>query len=76
MFEFFLALFGGTYYGSKLANEKHKLKEADSQTQKWISTMQRDNERWLRNVVDTKLEYEVSKLEGEDVAKIKQSILN
>ena len=58
MFEFFLALFGGAYYGSKLANEKHKSKKADERTQELISNLHRDNEQWLSQVVDVKLEYD------------------
>ena len=76
MFEFFLALFGGAYYGGRLANEKHKLKEVDNQTQKWISTMQQDNEKWLRRVVDIKLEYEANKLDSDDANKMRERILN
>ena len=52
MFEFFLALFGGTYYGSKIANEKRKLKDADTQTRKLIDTLKQDNEQWIQRVVD------------------------
>lgn len=76
MFELFLALFGGVYYGSRLANEKHKSKEVDNQTQKWISTMQQDNEKWLRRVVDIKLEHEANKLDSEDANKMRLRILN
>lgn len=76
MFEFFLALFGGTYYGSKLANEKHKSKEADKRTQKLINDLHRDNERWLRGVVDIKLEYDINNLSVEETEKMRMRILN
>lgn len=76
MFEFFLALFGGTYYGSKLANEKHKSKEADKRTQELINDLHRDNERWLRSVVDIKLEYDVNNLPVEEIEKMRMRILN
>lgn len=76
MFEFFLALFGGAYYGGKLANEKHKLKEADKQTQSFINELQSDNERWIRNVVDSKLEYDISKLSDDEIERMKLRILN
>ncbi len=76
MFEFFLALFGGAYYGGRAANEKHKLKEADRHTNNLISEMQRDNDNWIRRVVDIKLESEINNLEGDSIDKIKQRILN
>lgn len=76
MFEFFLALFGGTYYGSKLANEKHKSKKADERTQELISNLHRDNEQWLRQVVDVKLEYDIGNLSNEQFEKMRTRILN
>lgn len=76
MFEFFLALFGGVYYGGKLANEKHKLKEADKRNQKFVGELQRDNEQWLRKVVDIKLEYDISKLSDDEIERMKLRILN
>ena len=75
MFEFFLALFGGIYYGGRLANQTHKLKEADKRTQELINNLHRDNEQWIHRVIDTKLEYNVNKLPAEETEKMKARIL-
>lgn len=60
MFEFFLALFGGLYYGGKSLGEKAENKKINKQTQAWIKDMKNDYEEWIERVVDDKLEYEIS----------------
>lgn len=59
MFKFFLALFGGLYYGTKLCNEKHQLKEIDARNNKIINILNNDYESWMRRVTNEKLEYEI-----------------
>lgn len=76
MFEFFLALFGGLYYGGRLANEKHTMKQTNIKTQKWIDEMKRDYDQWINKVVDIKLEYEMSRRDSEAVEKMELRIRN
>lgn len=76
MFEFFLALFGGTYYGGKVANEKRKLKDADIHTRKLIDTLKQDNAQWIRCVVDDRLEHTLNELQTEDAERMRQRILD
>lgn len=59
MFEFFLALFGGAYYGGKIIGEKAEGKRTDRQTRAWINGMKNDYEEWMGRVVDDKIEYEL-----------------
>ena len=59
MFEFFLALFGGLYYGTKMVNEKSQTRKADAQNQEVINALNRDFDTWIRRVTNEKLEYEI-----------------
>lgn len=56
MFEFFIALFGGTYYATKVHKEKSKGVAQDKKNNLFISRMQNDMYLWLEKVTDKKLE--------------------
>ena len=53
MFEFFIALFGGLFYGNKYSNEKAKLKAYDDRQNAWMSTLESIQSRY---VASTELE--------------------
>lgn len=74
MFEFFLALFGGAYYIGRLAHEKAESKRIDKRTQVTINELISDSDRWLRNVVDIKLEYDTKNLPVEELEKMRKRI--
>ena len=59
MLEFFLALFGGLYYGAKMCNEKSQSRKADARNQEIINTLNRDFDTWIHRVTNEKLEYEI-----------------
>ena len=50
MFEFFLALFGGLYYGTKMVNEKSQTRKADAQTKELIDTLNSDFNSWIHTL--------------------------
>lgn len=76
MFEFFLALFGGLYYGTKLCNEKHQLKKADERNKEIINTLNRDFESWMHRVTNEKLEYEIQFTSDSAITEIYNRIIN
>ena len=47
MFEFFIALFGGLFYGNKYSNEKAKLKAYDDRQSAWMSTLESIQSRYV-----------------------------
>jgi len=55
MFEFFVALFGGTYYGAKIAGEKGANKNYTAKVNKWTSELQ----SWRSRVTDIDLEEKI-----------------
>ena len=71
MLDFFIALFGGAYYGRKYAREKSKSKKAEQDTQQWIIAMQSDYDNWIRKVVDEQLEYIVGQVHTDDERVVK-----
>ena len=76
MFEFIFVLLALAYYGCRIVSEKQELKEADKRTQNFINELQSDNERWIRTVVDSKLEYDISRLSDDEIERMKLRILN
>ena len=76
MFEFFLALFGGLYYGTKLCNEKHQLKKADERNKETINSLNNDFDCWIRRVTNEKLEYEIQFTSDSAVNAIHNRIVN
>lgn len=76
MFEFFLALFGGLYYGTKLCNEKHQLKKADERNKETINSLNNDFDGWIRRVTNEKLEYEIQFTSDSAVNAIHNRIVN
>lgn len=62
MFEFFVALFGGLFWGGKYAKEKSNNKKVD-QSRELNKNIDDDKERkWLSRVTDKKLEAEIEEL--------------
>lgn len=76
MFEFFLALFGGLYYGTKLCNEKHQLEKADERNKETINSLNNDFDGWIRRVTNEKLEYEIQFTSDSAVNAIHNRIVN
>jgi len=76
MFEFFLALFGGLYYGTRLCSERHKTKKLDAQTEALINTLKSDYEAWMRKVTNEKLEYEIQNSSDSTITEIHNRILS
>lgn len=60
MFEFFIALFGGTYFGHKYAKDKASTAEFDKRQREIQSAYNIGKSRWEAKVVDTKLENEIN----------------
>ena len=56
MLEFFLGLFGGLFYGTKLYKDKKRSKKVDADNQQTIIKMKADLDVWLKKVVDVKYE--------------------
>ena len=50
MFEFFLALFGGLFYGKKYSGAKTKLKAYDDRRNVWISTLEDIQSRYVASM--------------------------
>ena len=62
MLEFFIALFGGLFYGIKIHEDKKQSKIADERFNKTFGDMKSDFDRWIVKVVDEKLEDEIDDL--------------
>ena len=58
MFEFFIALFGGLFWGGKLSNEKSAAKKADQDHQHRMDTYFSRKNNFERKVLDRELEAE------------------
>ena len=76
MFEFFLALFGGIYYASKMCNEKSQSRKADIRNQAIIGTLNKDLDSWMRKVTNEKLEYEIKFTSDSAINAIHDRIIN
>ena len=76
MFEFFLALFGGLYYGTKMVNEKSQTRKADARTKELIDTLNSDFNSWIHRVTNEKLEYEIQFFKDSTFAAIYNRIIN
>lgn len=76
MFEFFLALFGGLYYGTKMCNEKSQSRKADARNQEIINTLKSDFDIWMRKVTNEKLEYEIQFTSDSTINAIHNRIVN
>ena len=76
MFEFFLALFGGLYYGAKMCNEKSQSRKSDARNQEIINALNRDFDTWIRRVTNEKLEYEIQNASDSTIAEIYNRIIN
>lgn len=62
MFEIFIALFGGLFWGSKIANEKIETKKARTAYEQNAMSDSQRKQIWLNKVTDKKLEEEVELL--------------
>ena len=62
MLEFFIGLFGGLFYGTKLHKDKTRSKKANEANQQMIAEMKADLDRWLSKVVDKKFESELDEI--------------
>lgn len=62
MWEFFIALFGGLFYGNKYRNEKSTSKLAQETSSNLIQTHQDELESWIRKSTDKQLEKELRSL--------------
>ena len=76
MLEFFLALFGGLYYGAKMCNEKSQSRKADARNQEIINTLNRDFNAWINRVTNEKLEYEIQFTSDSAINAIHNRIVN
>ena len=62
MFEFFIALFGGLFWGGKLSNEKSSAKKADQDHQHRMDTYFSRKNSFERKVLDRELEADLEDL--------------
>lgn len=76
MFDFFLALFGGLYYGAKICNEKSQIRKADARNQEIINTLNRDFDAWIHRVTNEKFEYEIQFTSDSAINAIHNRIIN
>jgi hypothetical protein len=61
MFEFFIALFGGSFWGAKLHSEKKQLKAYDKKYADSMAAYKSGLAKWESRVVDLNLENELSR---------------
>ncbi len=55
MFEIFIALFGGLYYGTKILGEKSAHNRIEAERNKKLNDLQADYERWCAEMTDDDL---------------------
>lgn len=67
MFEFFIALFGGSFFGAKLHSEKKQLKEFDKKQAVIKDAYDSGVQAWEASVVDRNLEDELTERLNSDI---------
>lgn len=67
MLDFFIALFGGIFYGAKYLSDKSAGEAADKQIKNWVDTMKSDHDKWLNQVTDSEMEKKIKQRFSEGV---------
>lgn len=66
MFEFFIALFGGTSWGAKILSDKNAVKSADKRIAKTEAAYSAGSDTWKHHVVDLELENQITRRLSDD----------